>query len=268
MTTAALADASVAVMATRTAPPPLSGQQLNEMIGLIRESDSVELKLTVPELNHRSTIQSLGMDPLQAQIRQVVFFDTPKLDLDKAGVVVRARRIQGKGEDSVVKLRPVIPEAMPAALRKSAAFRVEVDALPGGFVCSGTLKGACRPGEVQAVLQGERQVRKLFSKEQRDFYAEHAPEGIALNDLSVLGPIFVLKLRLFPPELNRKLVAEAWFYPDGSRILELSTRCLTGEAFQVAAEARAYFATHGVEISGEQQTKTRKALAYFAKHAA
>lgn len=268
MTTAARANASVAVMATTTAAPGFTGEQLNELIGLIRDSDSVELKLTVPEAHHRSTIQSLGMDPLQAQIRQVVFFDTPKLELNKAGVVVRARRIQGKGEDSVVKLRPVIPEAMPAALRKSAAFRVEVDALPGGFVCSGTLKGACRPGEVQAVLKGERQVRKLFSKEQRDFYAEHAPEGIALNDLSILGPIFVLKLRFFPPELNRKLVAEAWLYPDGSRILELSTRCLTGEAFQVAAEARAYLATHGVEISGDQQTKTRKALAYFAKHAA
>jgi hypothetical protein len=117
------------------------------------------------------------------------------------------------------------------------------------------------------VLAGDRAVRKLFSKEQRDFYAAHAPEGIVLNDLSILGPIFVLKLRTFPPELNRKLVAEMWLYPDGSRILELSTRCLTSEAFQVAAELRAYLASHGVEVSGDQQTKTRKALAYFAKHA-
>jgi hypothetical protein len=263
-------------MATQTAskprrrprtPPPFSGDQLSELLGLMKSSDSVELKLTVPELNHRSTIQSLGMDPLQAQIRQVVFFDTPNLDLDKAGVVVRARRVQGKGEDSVVKLRPVVPEDMPDALRRSGSFRVEVDALPGGFVCSGTLKGACRPGEVREVLHGERAIRKLFSKEQRDFYAKHAPEGLALNDLSILGPIFVLKLRFFPPELNRKLVAEMWLYPDGSRILELSTRCMTGEAFQAAAEGRAYLATNGVEISGEQQTKTRKALAYFAKHA-
>src|SRR6476469_7553078 len=77
----------------RRTPPALSGDQLGELIGLIKTSDSVELKLTVPEENHRSTIRSLGMDPLEAQIRQVVFFDTPDLDLDKAGVVVRARRI-------------------------------------------------------------------------------------------------------------------------------------------------------------------------------
>jgi hypothetical protein len=264
-------------MATQTAsrrtrrrtktPPTFSGEQLNELIPLIKASDSVELKVTVPESHQRSTIVALGMDPLQAQIRQVVFFDTPGLDLNKAGVVARARRVQGKGEDSVVKLRPVVPEAMPDKLRRSGAFRVEVDALPGGFVCSGSLKGSCRPGDVQSALAGERSIRKPFSKEQREFYAAHAPEGIALNDLSVLGPIFVLKLRFLPRELKRMMVAEAWLYPDGSRILELSTRCMTGEAFQVAAECRAYLASKGVEISGEQQTKTRKALTYFAKHA-
>jgi hypothetical protein len=280
MTPVASASATVAreAMATTTATAPrrrrslaaptFSGDQLAELMPLIKASDSVELKLTVPEEHHRSTIAGLGLDPLEAQIRQVVFFDTPKLELDKAGVVVRARRIQGKGEDTVVKLRPVVPDDMPPSLRKSGAFRVEVDALPGGFVCSGTLKGNARPGEVRDVLSGARAIRKLFSKEQREFYAKHAPAGIALDDLTVLGPIFVLKLRFLPPELdNRRMVAEMWLYPDGSRILELSTRCSIDEAFQVAAETRAYLASHGVDVSGEQQTKTRKALAYFAKHA-
>jgi len=242
-----------------------TGDQLADLLVLIKQSDSVELKLTVPESHQRSTAVALGMDPLEAQMRQVVFFDTPDLDLDRHGVVVRARRVQGKGDDSVVKLRPVVPDTLPAKLRRSGSFRVEVDALPGGFVCSGTMKGALRQGEVRAALAGERAVRKLFSKEQRDFYAAHAPEGVALDDLSVLGPIFVLKLRMAPPELdNRRLVAELWLYPDGSRVLELSTRCETGEAFQVAAEARAFLARRGVDLDGEQQTKTRKALAYFA----
>src|SRR3712207_1142492 len=100
-------------------------------------------------------------------------------------------------------------------------------------------------------------VHKLFSKEQRAFYAAHAPEGLGLDDLSMLGPILVLKLRFTPLELGYKLVAEMWMYPDGSRILELSTRCETGEAFQIAAETRAYLASRGVDLSGEQQTKTR-----------
>jgi hypothetical protein len=111
-------------------------------------------------------------------------------------------------------------------------------------------------------------VRKLFSKEQRQLFAAHAPQGIALDDLAILGPIFVLKLRLTPPGFGRKLVAEIWIYPDGSRILELSTRAATNETFQVAAEARAFLVKSGVDLSGEQETKTRKALEYFARERA
>src|ERR1700745_202549 len=123
-----------------TGPRTFSGSELVELLGLIKESDSVELKLTVPESQHRSTVVALGMDPLDAQIRQVFFFETPDLALDGRGVVVRARRLQGRGNDSVVKLRPVVPGELPAGVRALPDFRVEVDALPGGFVCSGTLK--------------------------------------------------------------------------------------------------------------------------------
>src|SRR3954451_18969517 len=245
-------------------PVALDSTQIAEFLQLVKGSDSVELKVTVPEPHHRSTIGALGLDPLQAQIRQVFFFDTPDLRLEAAGVSVRARRIQGKGADSTVKLRPVVPSELRKSLRMNAAFNVEVDALPGGFVCSGTLKGAPTAEDVAAAARGEYPIRKLFSKEQRAYYEEHAPEGVALADLTVLGPIFVLKLRLYPPELDRPHVAEACFYPDGERILELSTRCETVEAFQVAAELRAFLTSKGVDLSAEQHKKTRKALHFFA----
>jgi hypothetical protein len=248
--------------------PALSDADVARLIDTLKGADSVELKLTVPEPHQRSTVAALELDPLEAQIRQVFFFDTPDLALQEQGVVVRARRIQGKGGDSIVKLRPVVPSELPAELRRSGSFRVEVDALPGGFVCSGTLKGSPAAADVLRAGKGELPLRKLLSKEQRQLYAKHAPEGIALDDLAVLGPIFVLKLRLFPPELQRRLVAEIWLYPDGSRILELSTRCETTEAFQVAAEVRAFLVTRGVDLSGEQGTKTRKALEFFAREQA
>jgi hypothetical protein len=253
-------------MATATTPDTkrLTDDELNELLSLARESDSVELKLTVSEEHHRSTVASLGMDPLEAQIRQVFFFDTRDLALDEQGVVVRARRIQGKGDDSVVKLRPVVPHELPEDVRSSPGFRVEVDALPGGFVCSGTMKRELGPQAVNKTLAGERPLRKLFSKEQRAYFASHV-DGVSLDDLTVLGPIFVLKLRFTPEELGRRLVAEMWFYPDGSRVLELSTRCGTHETFQAAAEARAFLVESGVDLSGEQETKTRKALQYFTK---
>ena len=244
--------------------PSLSEDQLTEILDLLGKTDTVELKLTVDETQQRSAAAALGMDPLDAQIRQVFFFDTPDLKLNDAGVVVRARRVQRKGDDSVVKLRPVVPDELPSTLRATPDFGVEVDAIPGGFVCSGSMKHALKKPHVRDVLLKGRSLEKLFSKQQRALFAERAPEGFELDDLTVLGPIFVLKLKFSPEGYGRRLVAEMWLYPDGSRVLELSTKCAPDEAFQVAAETRGYLVSHGVSVGGEQQTKTRKALDFFA----
>jgi hypothetical protein len=252
--------------ASKRATKRLTDAQLEEMLALTSHADSVELKLTVPDSERRATVTGLGMDPLEAQIRQVFFFDTPDLRLNKAGVVVRARRVQGRGDDTVVKLRPIVPDELPPSVRNAKTMVVDVDAMPGGYVCSASFKGALGPGDaVKRVAAGERAIRKLYSKQQRAFYAAHAPEGLELDDLAVLGPINVLKLKFSPEGFNRRMVAELWLYPDGERILELSTKCGPQEGFQVAAEARAMLADRGVDLYGEQQTKTKTALDYFAK---
>jgi hypothetical protein len=157
-----------------------------------------------------------------------------------------------------------VPHELPGHLRASPDFVVEVDAMPGGHVCSGSLKGALERPHVRPATAGERPVRKLFTKAQRAFFAEHAPEGLSIDDLAVMGPIFVLKLRTLTSGFPRKLVTELWLYPDGTHILELSTKCRPNEAFQVAAESRAYLALRGIEIGAEQQTKTKTALEFFA----
>jgi hypothetical protein len=254
----------MATTATRR-PKRLTDQQLIDFLDTSRASDSVELKVTIPAPEQRPTLTRLGLDPLQGQIRLVYFFDTPELALQSAGVVVRARRIQGKGDDSVVKLRPVVPGDLPVDLRESPNFNVEVDAMPGGFVCSASLKGIPRKATVLEAAAGDVPLRRIFSKEQRRFYEAHAPAGIVLDDLMLLGPVFVLKIKGTPAGFNRKLAIELWLYPSG-RILELSTRCRTNEAMQVAAEARAFLSERAIDLEGDQETKTKTALAYFSEN--
>jgi hypothetical protein len=256
------------VAALPASAPRLSDAQLGEMMRLITGADSVELKATVSASQHRATIQGLPMDPVEAEPRQVFFFDTPELALNNAGIVVRARRRQGGAGDTVIKLRPVVPADLPAPLRRQADFNVEVDALPGGFVCSASFKGRADGTEIREAVAGKTPLRRLFSKTQREFYRDHAPEGVDLDSLVPLGPTFILKTR-FPVNTSKRalltyLVAEMWLYPDGSRILELSTKCLPRDALAVAAEARAYLIEHGVDLGGEQQTKTKTALEFYA----
>lgn len=248
-------------MTTQTPPPrrALRDDQLGELLELLPLADSVELKVTVPASGQRSAIDALDLDPISAQIRQVYFLDTPDLRLFEAGVVVRARRVAGRDGDAVVKLRPATPEILASRLRRKEGFGVEVDAMPGAFVCSARLK-APAGADIRAIAREGGPVRKVFTKAQRALYAEHAPAGLELDDLSVLGPVFVLKLRQVPPALGCKLVAELWLYPDDSRVLELSAKSAPGEAFTLAARLRAYLGERGVDTDGVQETKTRRAL--------
>src|SRR3954453_8292442 len=98
-------------MATATAPllDALPAEEIERLRTLLEQVDSVELKLTVPEEAQFTITRGLELDARESQIRQVFFFETPDLALDKAGLVVRARRSQKKGDDTVVKLRPVVP---------------------------------------------------------------------------------------------------------------------------------------------------------------
>jgi len=244
--------------------PRITDEQLPEFLELLKKSDSVELKLTIPESAHYTVAAALDLDPLESQMRQVFFFDTPDLALNRAGVVVRARRVQRKGGDSVVKLRPVVPAELPEKVRAADGFTTEVDAMPGAFVCSGTMKRPVDNADVRQVAMGGKPLKGLFSKAQRGYLAEHGPDGVELGDLSVLGPILVLKLKFEPKDFNRRMVAELWSYPDGSRVLELSTKCAPADAFQTAAEARALLSQRGVDLSAEQEPNSPKPLEFFA----
>jgi hypothetical protein len=250
-----------------TSAGKLTDQDLTDLLALARGADSVELKLSVPITDRYQASDSLDVDPIEGQIRQVYFLDTPDLQLNSRGLIVRARRVQQKGDDTVVKLRPVVPDEMPEQFRASPNFVIEIDAMPGGYICSGSMKRALAKPGVRDAVSGSLPIRKLFSKEQRALYAAHAPEGLALDELMIHGPILVLKVKFAPNEYPRRLVAELWIYPDTSMLLELSTKCAPSEAFQVAAETRAFLASKGVDLTAEQQTKTKKALEYFSKRA-
>ena len=242
----------------------LTDQQLAESLALVGDADGVELRLAVPDQQRQAVTEELGIDPLDAQLRQVFFFDTPSLDLDGAGIVVRARRIQHGLDDTAIRLTPVVPAALPSELRKTRGFVVEVDAVPDGSVCSASFTAELGTTEVREAATGRRPVHRLFTKAQRGFYAEHGPAGIELDDLEVLGPVHALKLKFSPPELRQGMAMEAWLYPDGSRILELSVKCPPDVAFDVAAEARAYLAQRGIDASRAHPAKTRAALEFFS----
>jgi hypothetical protein len=244
--------------------PRWDRERIWEVLSVLGATGRVELKVTVPDTDHSSAVAALEMDVLDAELRQVVYFDTPDLALNRSGLAVRARRIR-TGGDVAVKLRPLVPAMLSRKLRRSPDFKIEVDVTPEALVCSGSLKASVDNSDVRRVLQGQRPIRKLLQPEQRALYAEHAPRGLDLDSLTAFGPITVAKLKVSPKGLSgRAIAAELWFLPNASRILELSTKCGCADAYRVAAETRTFLAHRGVTLTGQQEMKTRRALEYFA----
>jgi len=244
-----------------SAIPTYDAEQLADMLVILPDVDSVELKLTVPDDFQRSAVRILGIDPLDAVLRQVAFVDTPDLRLSRAGVVLRARRTQRRPGDLTVKLRPAMPSDVPAGFRGHDGFKVELDASPAGYTCSCSLTVEARDRQVRKLMTGARGVRGLLDDDQRKLLDERVPDDVGPDDLVVLGPINLLKSRFRVKGYPRRMVAELWVLPDGSRILELSTKAPPDVAFQAAAETKALLAGKGLDLGAPQETKTRAALA-------
>jgi hypothetical protein len=213
-------------------------------------------------------LRKLNVDALKGKIREVVFFDTPDLALFKAGVAVRGRRTQGRDDDTVAKLRPCLPNELAPPFRKSPNLKVEMDVTRRSHVVSASLKGVRPAGTLTEVLAGSVTIEKFLSKEQRSFLDGHLPDGVGLHDLRPLGPTYVIVLKAIPQGFPHKLTIEQWHFPGQVPLVELSTKSVPAEVFAVGREVTEFLALHGLTPTGEQEPKTRKALTFFAAHAA
>ncbi|QWF23936.1 hypothetical protein KM427_09725 [Nocardioides sp. LMS-CY] len=247
-----------------TTLPTYEAEQLAGLLALLPDVDAVELKVTISDQDRPGVIEALGIDPLDAGLRQVAFVDTRELALSAAGLVLRVRRTQDKPGDVTVKLRPMLPADVPEGLRGIPGFKVEVDASPAGYTCSCSLTAEVSDKKARRVLTGNRTIADVLSDEQGALVLARLPEGVTMEDLRVLGPVTLLKAKFEHRDYPHRMVAELWFLPDGVRILELSTKCPPADAFRVAAETKVFLAGHGVDLSTPQEAKTRTTLAALA----
>jgi hypothetical protein len=128
-------------------------------------------------------------------------------------------------------------------------------------VCSCSLTAEVADRKVKKLYDGERAIVDVLAQPQLALLTARLPEDVAIADLRVLGPVNLLKCKFQPDGCPRPMVAELWFLPDGTRILELSAKTTPAEAFQAAAETKVYLAGRGVDLGAPQETKTRTAMA-------
>jgi hypothetical protein len=241
----------------------LADGDLQRLLEAVRDADCLELKLLVAPAEHAAVCAALGAELKSASVRHVYFLDTPDLLLERHGLVVRVRSILGKPDDSVVKLRPLGATDLPSAVRRAKRFVIEIDGIPGAHVRSASLKARLATHAVERAITGRRPLSALFSERQRALLASRAPAGVDVDDLLVLGPVEVRRRKLAVAGLDAALLIERWTYPDGSRMLELSTRSHAHEALRILEQTAAVLSERGIAPAASQLTKTRAVLDFF-----
>lgn len=222
-----------------------------------------ELKVTIDATEIARARSRLSLLNANSQTRRIWFFDTAALDLYEAGVIVRAREIDGDDDDSTIKLRPFSAAELASNFRKLDGLKCETDRAVDSATPACSLGADQDEGEIVAVDEGQRAIDQLYSSEQEDMLATYGP-GVTLDGLRALGPIPARVWTVRSSALPEKLTAELWYMPDGSQSLELSMRVDTSDADDGLDDLLGFVDDRGLDLSNEQESKTRRALDGFA----
>jgi hypothetical protein len=231
---------------------------------LVVGADAIEIKATIPDTQIEETLTRFSLTLDNDEERYIYFFDTPALDLLKAGIITRARQIIGEDNDSTVKSRPVVPEEVSDNWRNYRGFKIEADASEKGVVKSASFTMPVEAGLIKAVVGGEKSIAKLFTKEQEEFLAEMVNYPIDYSTLAILGPLKAHQWKFEDPACPWAITAELWLREDGARLMEVSIKAPIMQAAAAIGGFMAFLAEVGVEHDKEQQTKTHWSLDYYA----
>jgi hypothetical protein len=228
-------------------------------------ADAIEIKATIPGRQIAQAQRRFKLTLRNDEERYIYFFDTPKLEMLDAGIIMRARRVVGEEHDSTVKFRPVEPRKVGEEWRRFPDFKVEADASEKGMTKSASFSMPARKGLIKRVAAGKRPIRDLLTAAQKKFIEKTAKRRIDFDALVVLGPLRAHRWRFEDAGCPWPITAELWIREDRDRMMELSIKAPAAQAACAAGGFMAFLAEVGAERDIEQQTKTRWALSYYAR---
>lgn len=221
-----------------------------------------ELKVTIDSAQIARARSRLSLRNDKSQTRRIWFYDTASLELLDAGVILRAREIDGEADDSTVKLRPFTEDDLASRFVGLDDLKCEVDRSVASESTACSLKATQDDGEITEVAAGSRELDKLFSSEQEDMFATYGP-AIGFADLMLLGPIPARVWTVKSSALPDKLTAELWYLPNSTQVLELSLKVPVDEADDAMDDLLDFVTGRGLDLADEQESKTRRALETF-----
>jgi hypothetical protein len=225
--------------------------------------EAIEIKATIPNPEIKGAMKRFALTPRNDEEREIYFFDTPALDLLRAGIILRARREARGSHDCTVKFRPVNPSDVAPKWRKYQDFKIEADASESSLVKSASFSMPVTKGLIKRVAAGKKPIAEIFGKEQVTFLTAMAGGAIDFASLAVCGPLRAHRWQFEDPGCPWPITAELWRRGDGKRLMEVSIKVPIQQIAVAVGGFMAFLAEAGVERDRKPQTKTRWALDYY-----
>jgi hypothetical protein len=238
--------------------------ELPRIVSRAGKVDRVELKIQLaPDgLTEAGVAEVLGLRAVAERSREVYYLDSSDLALHRKGFVTRARLSSPGRADLVCKLRRRRARRLPGRVRRLPRLSIELDALPDQTIWCVSVKHTVDASALRDAIRRRQTWAELCSPEQMLFLRSLADGPMRIDDFILFGPVSVRKLTGRVPGLGC-LAVECWSYPDGRRLLELSTKCSPGRVHRTAADIRGLLAAGAVPLSPTQGTKTDTTLRHL-----
>ncbi|MEV4870352.1 hypothetical protein [Streptomyces syringium] len=250
------------------------------MADALKNAD-VEVKTTVSDEAVEAARRQLGLDADDGKGLTIYFWEKPwadgddiRLPLSEAGVIVRLRKAaKGDADDLTVKLRPCVPDELPADWRANRdgtdwEFKVEEDWSGRNRVWAASLKveGDFDRPTVDAGHEGDGDSRRpRLSREQGELLSSAGFSDDDLKDLVPLGPVQAIKWKPSRRDLIHPLAAEFWSVGPDLRFLELSLRARPAEASGAQNLLERALLDRDLQSLSPQASKTRSVLTALAR---
>ncbi len=216
------------------------------------DADSVELKVLMAPGS--DAVGAVTDAVRRVQRRRIYLIDTRGARLARSGLVLRLRRLGRRRADVVVRSR----EHTNRGVRRPG-IRVELDVLPGTILRTEQLGRPLDPTVAAAFCEGLLPADALLSDDQHRFLRRLAAgvlHGVPLRTLHAHGPLAVERMRLRGFWGEGRAFLERCTFPDGTRLEELSVRCVPVEAMRTAVRASRFLEEHGLQVADQHLSKT------------
>jgi hypothetical protein len=197
-------------------------------------------------------VEALRLKPVSAEDYEVWYFETADLALFHKGVVVRLR-VKADATELTLKFADqdctrIAPELLPAGESKC-----EYDVW--GTLVAGAVSVSRRLDDVQvrALMADPAALPTILSAAQIEYLRQSRGAWPLPGLLKRLGPA---RVQVYRRE-GHGFVVEAWQFPSGWRILEISQKAKLPDAPGLNADLEAWLTRHHVAICADQGSPAR-----------